>query len=128
MDVERLQKIIDWMRHSPLQELHIVEGDFRTRLVRGRQAEITPAPAATEPASGTEIAAPNYGIVHLSPALDAEPFVKVGSPVEAGQTLCVIEAMKVFSPIEADKAGTVSAILVAAGAEVSAGQPIFRLD
>lgn len=128
MDVERLQKIIDWMRHSPLQELHIADGDFRTRLVRGGPAEIIPIPAAAQPVSGTEITSPSYGIVHLSPAPNADPFVKVGSQVEAGQTLCVIEAMKVFSPIEADKAGTVSAILVAAGAEVSAGQPIFRLD
>ncbi|MCR6634194.1 biotin/lipoyl-containing protein [Devosia sp.] len=128
MDVERLQKIIDWMQRSPLQELEIVEGDFRTRLVRGRQAEVTSIPAATQPVPGTEVTAPSYGIVHLSPAPGAEPFVAIGSRVEVGQTLCVIEAMKVFSPIEADKAGTVSAILVAAGAEVSAGQPIIRLD
>jgi acetyl-CoA carboxylase biotin carboxyl carrier protein len=128
MDVERLQKIIDWMQQSPLQELEIAEGDFRTRLVRGTSAEVIPASVEPVPASGTEIQAPSFGIVHLAPNPGAEPFVSVGSRVEAGHTLCVIEAMKVFSPIEAEKSGTVAAILVANGGEVSAGQPIFRLE
>jgi acetyl-CoA carboxylase biotin carboxyl carrier protein len=128
MDIEKLQKIIDWMQQTPLRELEIAEGDFRTRLVRGASAEVVAAGVEPITASGTEIPAPSFGIVHLSPNPGAEPFVSVGSRVEAGQTLCVIEAMKVFSPIEAEKPGTVAAVLVANGGEVSAGQPIFRLD
>lgn len=128
MDVERLQKFIDWMQHKPLQELEIADGDFQLRLVRGRDANVAVATSEDGPVSGHEVSAPSYGIVHLSPSPDSAPFVAVGAPVEAGQTLCVIEAMKVFSPVEADRAGTVSAILVAGGAEVSSGQALFRLD
>ncbi|GLQ09900.1 acetyl-CoA carboxylase biotin carboxyl carrier protein subunit [Devosia yakushimensis] len=127
MDVERLQKIIDWMRHSPLQELEIADGDFKAHLIRGG-AGIEPITAAEQTLPGVEITAPSFGIVHLSPTPDTEPFVTTGSRVEAGQTLCIIEAMKVFSPVESDRAGTITAILVAGGAEVSANQPIFRLD
>jgi|SRR5690606_8578506 len=132
MDVDRLQAIIDWMRKSPVEELEVADGSFRVRLARrpdgtvGSSMEPTaPVPA---PAAGEEIAAPSYGIVHLASTPGSAPFVTLGAEVSAGQTLCVIEAMKVFTPIEAGRGGTVTAILVEDGAEVSAGLPLFRLD
>lgn len=130
MDVDRLQAIIDWMRKSPVEELEVADGDFRVRLVRKPDGTIgSPAPSATSaPAFGEEVTAPSYGIVHLASTPGAAPFVTLGSTVSAGQTLCVIEAMKVFTPIEAVRGGTVTAILVEDGAEVSAGLPLFRLD
>lgn len=128
MDVEKLQEIIGWMQRSPLQELALEDGDFRIRLVRGVQGSVQPVPAPTMPVAGAAIAAPSYGIVHLSPTPGAPSFVTPGARVEIGQTLCVLEAMKVFSPVAAERAGTIAEILVADGSEVSAGQILFRLD
>ena len=127
MDLDRLKAIIDWMARSPLGELEITEGDFHLHLVRtagGIEAAAPESPLV----AGFAVAAATYGVVHLSPAPDAEPFVQVGQRVEAGQSLCVIEAMKVFSPVEAEQAGTIVAVLVADGADVTAGQPLFRLE
>src|SRR5690606_9067020 len=103
---------------------------FRVRLVRKPDGVIAAPAAPAERASvaGGEITSPSYGIVHMAPTPGAPPFVEPGASVGAGQTLCVIEAMKVFTPIEANRAGTVAAILVEDGAEVSAGLPLFRLD
>jgi acetyl-CoA carboxylase biotin carboxyl carrier protein len=130
MDLDRLQEILDWMAKSPVAELEISDGDFEVRLVRDAGGAIasTPAPAAAEASTGHEVVAASHGVIHLSPAPGSAPFVEVGQAVSVGQTLCVIEAMKVFSPIEADRAGTIAAILVADGAEVAAGQKLFRLD
>lgn len=128
MDVDRLQAIIDWMRTSPVEELEIADGDFRIRLVRKPDGTIATPVTPAAPAPGAEVTAPSYGIVHMASAPGAPPFVTVGSTVAAGQTLCVVEAMKVFTPIEAERAGRVAAILVEDGSEVSAGLPLFRLD
>lgn len=76
--------------------------------------------------SPTELAAPLYGVVHLRPSPDEAPFVTVGQAVKAGQTLCVIEAMKVFNEVRAEQDVTVQDILVNSGQEVEAGQPLFR--
>ena len=73
------------------------------------------------------VRSPSFGVFHRTPAPDAPPFVTVGATVEAGQTLCLIEAMKVFTAITAPQAGTVEAILAESGEEVEAGQPLFRL-
>ena len=127
MDIDRLKAIIDWMARSPLGELEITEGDFHVHLVKTARGVVSAKPE-TPVALGSVVTAATYGVVHLSPAPDAAPFVQLGQHVELGQSLCVIEAMKVFSPIEADKAGAVTAILVADGAEVTAGQPLFRLE
>lgn len=127
MDLDRLKAIIDWMAQTPLGELEIAEGDFRVHLVKTARG-IEPAPPAEAMAEGRIVAAASFGVIHLSPAPDAAPFVQIGQRVAAGQSLCVIEAMKVFSPIEAEAGGTVSAILVADGADVTTGQPLFRLE
>lgn len=128
MDLDRLKSVIDWMAKSPLAELAIAEGDFRVHLVKASSGTVTAAPAAQSAQAGTIVTSASYGVIHLAPAPDAEPFVHVGQQVEVGQSLCVIEAMKVFSPLEAEQAGTVAAILVTDGADVTAGQPLFRLE
>ena len=127
MDLDRLKAIIDWMARSPLGEFEITEGDFHVHLVKTAQG-VAPVQSETPSAAGFVVAAATYGVVHLSPAPDAAPFVQVGQRVMVGQSLCVIEAMKVFSPIEAEQAGTIAAVLVTDGADVTAGQPLFRLE
>ncbi len=75
-----------------------------------------------------EFQAPMYGIVHLQPSPGAPSFVRIGDTVRTGQTLCLMEAMKVFSELRAERDGTVRAVLVEAGQEVDAGQALFLLD
>ena len=90
-------------------------------------ASATAAPAAASSAvSPAELAAPLYGVVHLRPSPDESPFVTAGQAVKAGQTLCVIEAMKVFNEVRAEQDATVQDVLVSSGQEVEAGQPLFR--
>jgi len=72
--------------------------------------------------------APLYGVVHLQPTPGEPPFVQAGQAVRAGQTLCVIEAMKVFNEVRAERDATVEAVLVRSGQEVEAGQALFRFD
>ena len=130
MDLDRLTKILDWMARSPLSELEVTDGEFKVHLVRSRdgQPEAAPAPASAAVPRGHEVLAPTYGVVHLSPDAASPIFVEVGQAVSAGQPLCIIEAMKVFSTIEAEAPGPVAEILVAQGAEVAAGQPLFRME
>lgn len=77
--------------------------------------------------SGVEACASLYGVLHLTPAPDQPAFVAVGTHVEVGQTLAVVEAMKMFHPVKAETAGVVTAILVATGEEVQAGQALIRI-
>ena len=127
MDLDRLKAIINWMAKSPLGELEIAEGEFRVRLVKTPTGVEVVTPPEAE-AGGDTVTAPRYGVVHLSPARGSDPFVQVGQNVEVGQSLCMIEAMKVFSPVEAEQGGRIAAILVDDGADVKAGQPLFRLE
>jgi acetyl-CoA carboxylase biotin carboxyl carrier protein len=129
MDLHRLKEILDWMARSPVEELEISDGEFEVHLKKraGGQVDAASVPV-TAPAPGHEIVAASYGVIHLSPAPGSPPFVALGQNVATGQSICTIEAMKVFSPIEADRAGTIAAILVEDGAEVSAGQPLFRIE
>ena len=129
MDLDRLKQILDWMSRSPLSELEVVDGEFKVHLVRSSDGQPTLAALVSSATSGgREVHAPTYGVVHLSPDPASPPFVLVGQAVTAGQPLCVIEAMKVFSTIEAEVPGTIAEILVAQGAEVAAGQPLFRME
>lgn len=88
------------------------------------------APAETLPANPNrhEIKAPMVGTVYLSPSPGAKPFIQVGQPVKMGDTLCLIEAMKMFNQIEADKAGTITAILVDSGVPVEFNQPLVVIE
>lgn len=129
MDLNRLRNILDWMARSPLSELEVSDGDFRVHLVRGGAGQpVQASPVSSVAPGGHEVLAPTYGVVHLSPDPTSPLFVMVGQVVTVGQPLCIIEAMKVFSTIEAEVAGTIAEILVVQGAEVAAGQPLFRME
>ena len=149
MDIRKIKKLIELLEESSLTEMEIVEGEESVRLMRGGQAQaatyvapplaaapVAPAPAAApaaEPAKAEDDAIPE-GELALSPMVGtffaasgpgAEPFVSLGQRVGVGDTLCIIEAMKMFNQIEADVAGTVVAILVENGQPVEYDQPLF---
>jgi acetyl-CoA carboxylase biotin carboxyl carrier protein len=143
MKQEQIKTLIDALAASDLAELEYSEDGSTLRLVK--QSALTAAPAdarrpaaarqaraavSAEPAlpeaAPAECLAPLYGVVHLQPAPGEPPFVQPGQTVEAGQVLCVIEAMKMFNEVRADAAATVQAVLVRSGQEVDAGQPMFR--
>jgi len=92
-------------------------------------AAAAPAPAASaaeqEPPGGHTVTSPMVGTFYRAPSPDAKPFVEIGSQVQQGQTLCIIEAMKILNEIESDKTGTVNRILIENGHPVEYGQPLF---
>jgi acetyl-CoA carboxylase biotin carboxyl carrier protein len=147
MDLRKLKKLIDLVQESGIAELEITEGEEKVKIVKGGvvvtaaaaatapAVEVRPAPsAAPAPASEPEAApeghvvkAPMVGTFYRSPSPDAKPFVEVGQAVKEGDTICIIEAMKLMNEIEADASGTVKAILVENGQPVEYGQPLFIL-
>lgn len=152
MDLRKIKKLIDLLEESNLAELEIKEGEEVVRLSRvptgsanmapphasvaaipapiPAAPSAAPAPVATE-ASGSElpaghvVSAPMVGTFYVSSTPGAEPFVKVGQQVRQGETLGIIEAMKMFNQIEADVAGTVVAVLVENGQAVEFDEPMF---
>ena len=142
MDREVVKALIEALAASDLAELEYRSNGETLRLVkRGASAlaspvsadarppapgQPTPLPAPPDAVAETVIA-PLYGIVHLQQVPGAPPFVSAGQSVTAGQVLCVIEAMKVFSQIRAERDCVMAAVLVESGQEVEAGQPLFRL-
>lgn len=144
MDPQQIKAFIDAMASSDLAEMEFSQDGWTLRLVR--RASGTPATATrvesarARPAVATAAArrdeaarpaesvlrAPLYGVVHLQPSPGEPPFVTPGLAVKAGQTLCVIEAMKVFNEVRAEHDGVVDAVLVATGQEVETGQPLVR--
>ncbi|MEO3471987.1 biotin/lipoyl-containing protein [Roseomonas sp. CAU 1739] len=145
MDLAKIKALIDLVSRSQVTDLELTEGNTILRLSRSGgapvarpAADLGPAlrmpaeaealpPTAEAPAPSDAVPSPSFGVFHRTPAPGAPAFVMVGATVEAGQTLCLIEAMKVFTAIAAPRAGTVEAILVESGEEVEAGQPLFRL-
>ena len=147
MDLRKLKKLIDLVQESGIAELEITEGEEKVKIVKGgvvatapvaatapvveaRAAPgVAPAPAAEpEPAQeGHVVKAPMVGTFYRSPSPDAKAFVEVGQAVKEGDTICIIEAMKLMNEIEADASGTVKAILVENGQPVEYGQPLFIL-
>ena len=144
MKQEQIKTLIDALAGSDLSELEFSENGSTLRLVK--QSALTAEPVVRRPvaarksfaavsvesaapaAIAAECLAPLYGVVHLQPAPGEPPFVQPGQAIEAGQLLCVIEAMKMFNEVRADAAATVQAVLVRSGQEVDAGQPLFRFD
>ncbi|AWX15817.1 acetyl-CoA carboxylase, biotin carboxyl carrier protein [Mergibacter septicus] len=135
MDIRKIKKLIELVEESGIMELEISEGEESVRINRGATtapvaaqytipapapvaAPATPSPvtpAATEkPAeiSGHIVRSPMVGTFYRSPSPEADPFVEVGSSVKVGDTLCIVEAMKMMNRIEADKSGVIKAILV----------------
>ncbi|HYG54099.1 MAG TPA: acetyl-CoA carboxylase biotin carboxyl carrier protein [Burkholderiales bacterium] len=151
MDLRKLKKLIDLVQESGIAELEITEGEEKVKIVRGGVVSVTPlaaapaippppaagGPAAAPPAAavpeappvqeGHVVKAPMVGTFYRSPSPDAKAFVEVGQAVKEGDTICIIEAMKLMNEIEADAAGTVKAILVENGQPVEYGQPLFIL-
>ena len=145
MDLRKIKKLIELLEESGLSELEIHEGEESVRLSRpGSGAPVMsasaaptappPAATATESAleSGTEglpdgeiVRSPMVGTFYDAPNPDSEPFVAEGQRVSKGETLCLIEAMKMFNQIESEYDGTVAAILVESGQPVEFDQPLF---
>ena len=146
MDIRKIKKLIELLEESSLTEIEIVEGEESVRLARGGQAPVMPfaapqmaapvpvaAAPVVEPAKDDEDQVPEGELV-LSPMVGtffaasgpgAEAFVSLGQAVGVGDTLCIIEAMKMFNQIESDVSGTVVAILVENGQPVEYDQPLF---
>jgi acetyl-CoA carboxylase biotin carboxyl carrier protein len=150
MDLRKLKKLIDLVQESGIAELEITEGEERVRIARGGAVSVTPlaaaAPAPAAPASGAPasspapapdaaapapgeeghtVKSPMVGTFYRAPSPDAKPFISAGDTVKEGQTICVIEAMKLMNEIECDVAGVVKAILVENGQPVEYGQALF---
>lgn len=149
MDLRKLKKLIDLVQDSGVAELEITEGEEKvriTRVVAGGQPMMgqmpmhmmapmptipvsAPAPAAeaAEPGlpEGHVVKSPMVGTFYRAPGPGAKAFVEVGQSVSAGDTLCIIEAMKLMNEIEADQGGTIKAILVENGQPVEYGEPLF---
>lgn len=132
MDSQQIKVFIDAMASSGLAEMEASKDGWNLRLVRevrdvpGRHASVA-AGAAPAAIGIDEQCAALSGVVFLHPAPGAPPFVLPGQTVKAGQTLCVIEAMKIFNEVQAERDGIVERFLVASGQEVDAGQPLLRL-
>jgi acetyl-CoA carboxylase biotin carboxyl carrier protein len=153
MDIRKIKKLIELLEDSSLTELEIVEGEESVRLSRtgvistvASPVVISPeglavapltssvtSPSMPETAQATEAAvpegelvrAPMVGTFYDAPSPESEPFVSLGQMVSAGETMCIIEAMKMFNQIEAEVSGTVVAILVENGQPVEFDQPMY---
>jgi acetyl-CoA carboxylase biotin carboxyl carrier protein len=149
MDLRKLKKLIDLVQESGIAELEITEGEEKVKIVKGGVVSVSappvmampagapasaPAPAAAPAGEsrdagqeGHVVKAPMVGTFYRSPSPDAKVFVEVGHAVKEGDTICIIEAMKLMNEIEADASGVVKAILVENGQPVEYGQPLFIL-
>lgn len=148
MDIRKVKKLIELVEESGIAEIEIHEGEESVRISRYSQnavmaaptAAVLPAaaPAAAAPAapeeklaaapSGHEVTAPMVGTFYRAPSPDAKPFVDIGQDVKEGDTLCIIEAMKMLNQIEADKSGKIVAIQVENAQPVEFGQPLFIIE
>ncbi len=150
MDLRKLKTLIDLVSDSNVSELEITEAEGKVRIVKAGvagapvhyqtlQAAPPPAaaqvaPVAAEAASVPEapanhvVKSPMVGTFYRSASPGAKPFVEVGSTVKEGETLCIVEAMKILNEIESDKTGTVTNILCANGQAVEYGQPLFEIS
>lgn len=147
MDLRKLKKLIDLVQESGISELEVTEGEEKVRIVKQggmpmpmAQTYTLPAPvpmappmaaaapeapaAAAEP-EGHVVKSPMVGTFYRSPSPGSDAFVEIGQAVKQGDTLCIIEAMKLLNEIEADASGTIKAILVENGQPVEFGEPLF---
>jgi acetyl-CoA carboxylase biotin carboxyl carrier protein len=145
MDLRKLKKLIDLVEESGISELELTEGEEKVRISRALMpsqmpmmqyaaapapaSHATPVPTAAEPVVaeivGHIVKSPMVGTFYRSSSPDAKPFVDVGSKVAVGETLCIIEAMKLLNEIECDMAGVIKEILVENGQPVEYGEPLF---
>ena len=153
MDLRKLKTLIDLVSESNVSELEITEAEGKVRIVKGGPAAVHamhapmampqgmvpapqlapaagPAPAAPAPEApkGHTVKSPMVGTFYRASSPGAKSFVEVGSQVKEGETICIIEAMKILNEIEADKGGTVTQILCENGQAVEYGQPLFVIE
>lgn len=152
MDLRKLKTLIDLVSDSNVSELEITEAEGKVRIVKGGGAMVqgyapapvyaapvaapvaagavaAPAPApVAEVVSGHTVKSPMVGTFYRSSSPGAKAFVEVGSTIKEGETLCIVEAMKILNEIEADKSGTVTRILCENGQAVEFGQPLFIIE
>ena len=148
MDLRKLKKLIDLVQESGIGEIEITEGEEKVRISRqaaaspmmvaappiqqvalgGPAAGVEPPPPAPAEPKGHTLKSPMVGTFYRAPSPGAPSFVEVGQSVSKGQTLCIIEAMKLLNEIESDASGTVKAILVENGQPVEYGQPLFLIE
>ena len=151
MDLRKLKTLIDLVSESNVSELEITEAEGKVRIVKSGAAvahQYAPAPASApaptaaaapvaavvaelpapaEP-SGHVVKSPMVGTFYRASSPGAKSFVEVGSVVKEGETICIIEAMKILNEIEADKSGTISRIFAENGQAVEYGQPLFVIE
>jgi acetyl-CoA carboxylase biotin carboxyl carrier protein len=145
MDIRKVKKLIELLEESNIDEIEIKEGEESVRISRNAaQALVAPAPAAyappppaapaPEPApaaapatSGHVVKSPMVGTFYRAPSPTSPSFAEVGQTVKVGDVICIVEAMKMMNQIEADKAGTIEAILVENGEPVEFDQPLFSI-
>lgn len=145
MDIRKVKKLIELIEESGIAEIEIHEGEESVRISRVSQttAVVATAPAvAAAPAApiateeekddgipaGHQVTSPIVGTFYRSSSPGSKPFVEVGQNVAAGDTLCIIEAMKIMNQIEADKSGCIKAILCDSGDPIEFGQPLFVIE
>ncbi|MCQ8105195.1 acetyl-CoA carboxylase biotin carboxyl carrier protein [Methylomonas sp. SURF-2] len=148
MDIRKIKKLIDLIEESDIAEIEISEGEESVRISRysaaapiqyaaapvAAPAAVAPASAPTaaapaeEKVSGHVVKSPMVGTFYRSASPGSPSFVEIGQSVSAGQTLCIIEAMKILNQIEADKSGTIKQILVENAHPVEYGQPLFIIE
>jgi acetyl-CoA carboxylase biotin carboxyl carrier protein len=149
MDIRKVKKLIELLEESDVAEIEIHEGEESVRISRAtampmamataQMAPMAIAPQAAAPAAATDtpeveeiqghaVRSPMVGTFYRSPSPGSKPFVEEGQQVSAGDTLCIIEAMKILNQIESDKTGTVRKILVDNGQPVEYNEPLFIID
>ncbi len=148
MDIRKVKRLIELLEASNLDEIEIREGEEAVRISRHPPAPVAPpavhyaAPVAPEPPASApsgpasapiddhryRVTAPMVGTFYACPSPGAHPFVQVGKPVAPGDTLCIIEAMKILNQIESEISGTVAEVLVENGQPVEYGQPLLIID
>lgn len=150
MDLRKLKTLIDLVSESNVSELEITEAEGKVRIVKGGGAvaqqyipaapmqmqPVAPAqvaaaaaePAAVAEAEGHSVKSPMVGTFYRASSPGAKAFVEVGSEVKEGETLCIVEAMKILNEIESDKSGVVKRILAENGQAVEFGQPLFVIE
>jgi acetyl-CoA carboxylase biotin carboxyl carrier protein len=147
MDIRKIKKLIELLHDTDVAELEISEGEESVRITRGSTNQVVvqtpqmvapqmiaapqaaPQPAVDEPSgvaapTGHQVKSPMVGTFYRSPSPDAAAFIEVGSEVKQGDTLCIVEAMKMMNQIEADASGKVLAILVDDGDAIEFDQPL----
>jgi acetyl-CoA carboxylase biotin carboxyl carrier protein len=137
MDIRKIKKLIDLMIESDLQSIEVKEGDQSIALARRNPivaagvslpaaAPAPEAPVVKAASRGAVETSPMVGVFYAAPSPGEAPFVNVGQTVSAGETLGIIEAMKIMNPIEATQSGVIEEILVKNGDVIQFGQPLFR--